>query len=208
VPIQTKKILTEKEILTLFSGISQLKPVNEELLGLLNKRFEENPVVEEVGDIFIAVAEYFKMYKVYCKNQPYAMIEYQRIKAEGKNKKLKLFEEECFRKPECRLMDLQSFLLKPVQRICKYPLLIRVCFPSSSSSFSNLFVGAQDSFLSIQEILKFTEEGHKDREKLEKAFANIQAIVQVVNEATKEEANMRRILDLQRTVEVAGFDDS
>ena len=174
-PIKEKKILSPKEM-ALFSSIDQLKPVNEELLRRLTERFDVNPVVEEVGDVFVTLAEYFKIYKVYCRNHPHSMLEYQRLKTDGKNKKFKQFEEEALKKTECRLMDLQSFLLKPVQRICKYPLLIR-------------------------EILKFTDETHKDHEGLEKAFNIIQVIVQIVNEATKEEAHFRRILEIQKSIE-------
>lgn len=45
--------MTEKEISTIFCGISHLKPVNEELMALLTTKFEANPVVEEVGGIFL-----------------------------------------------------------------------------------------------------------------------------------------------------------
>jgi hypothetical protein len=37
-------------------------------------------------------------------------------------------QQQCSRRPECRSMDLSSFLIKPIQRICKYPLLLRVLF--------------------------------------------------------------------------------
>jgi hypothetical protein len=45
-------------------------------------------------------------------------------------------------KPQCRKLDLKSFLIKPVQRICQYPLL-------------------------LQELLKHTPDAHKDRASVE-----------------------------------------
>jgi len=66
------------------------------------------------------------MYKPYCYNHPYSVTAYQMIKNGKYSKPFRRFEEEMFKRPECRLMELPSFLLKPVQRICKYPLLIKV----------------------------------------------------------------------------------
>ena len=34
--------------------------------------------------------------------------------------------QECQNKSECRYLDLESFLIKPVQRLCKYPLILKV----------------------------------------------------------------------------------
>jgi hypothetical protein len=45
-------------------------------------------------------------------------------------------------KPQCRKLDLKSFLIKPVQRICQYPLL-------------------------LQELLKHTPDAHQDRANVE-----------------------------------------
>jgi len=40
---------------------------------------------------------------------------------------------------------------------------------------------------------------------LEKGYSNIQAIVHIVNEATKEEANVRKIIQIQKIFEVCFF---
>ena len=70
-------------------------------------------------------------------------------------------------------MDLCSFLIKPVQRICKYPLLIR-------------------------EIQKFTDASHPDHAALEEAFRKIETVVTIVNEATRYAESVRKMLSMQR----------
>ncbi len=37
-----------------------------------------------------------------------------------------IFPKECFKLPECRYLGLDSFLCAPLQRMTKYPLLLRV----------------------------------------------------------------------------------
>jgi hypothetical protein len=46
------------------------------------------------------------------------------------NKKFVAFLEECLKLAPCRRLELKSFLIKPVQRICKYPLLLRTMVDS------------------------------------------------------------------------------
>jgi len=65
-----------------------------------------------------------------------------------------------------------SFLIKPVQRICKYPLLIR-------------------------ELLRTTDEKHKDYKNLEAAYEKLEMVVTVVNEATRQAEAVQRMLNIQ-----------
>ena len=63
------------------------------------------------------------MYTTYCANQPKAM---QVLDSLDRNKKFVAFLDQCMLNPECRGLTLFSFLIKPIQRICKYPLLLKV----------------------------------------------------------------------------------
>lgn len=63
------------------------------------------------------------MYTVYCANQPKAMEVLDRL---GRNQTFKNFTDQCMANPACRGLTLFSFLIKPIQRICKYPLLLKV----------------------------------------------------------------------------------
>ena len=65
------------------------------------------------------------MYKVFCANQQtsLAAVDTQT----KKNPQFKKNLDICHGDPRCRGLFLQSFLIKPIQRVCKYPLLLRVC---------------------------------------------------------------------------------
>ena len=121
----------------------------QELLRSLETKRAENPVIELVGDIFIRLADFFRMYNMYCSNQPFSLIKFENITSRAfksfvavrppfpalspfhslalQTQAFSHIPQECFQKPECRALAMCSFLIKPVQRICKYPLLIRVC---------------------------------------------------------------------------------
>lgn len=75
--------------------------------------------VSEIGDLLIECAESFEAYFVYASNYPTAMKLLTRPEMKGILTKL-------MSAPDARGLSLESFLIKPVQRICKYPLLIRV----------------------------------------------------------------------------------
>ena len=65
------------------------------------------------------------MYTTYCANQPKALAALDRL---SKTAAFSEFLQECLLNPDTRALTLFSFLIKPIQRICKYPLLLRVRF--------------------------------------------------------------------------------
>ena len=164
-------LVSPKDISVLFSNIEQILPINQELLKNLQDKINANAVVDHIGDIFLQISDYLKIYTMYCSNHPYAVIKYQSISS----KQFQKFLENCKLLPECRQMELSSFLIKPVQRICKYPLLIR-------------------------ELIKNTNEQHPDRQDLEKAAVKIDTVVTIVNEAARKTESIRKMLELQSNI--------
>lgn len=64
------------------------------------------------------------MYKVFCANQQNSLTTVETLIKKHPQFKKKL--EVCHTDARCRGLFLQSFLIKPIQRVCKYPLLLRV----------------------------------------------------------------------------------
>ncbi len=90
--------------------------------------------------------------------------------------------EECFCNPECRLLSLDSFLIAPLQRICKYPLL-------------------------IQKVWKYTPESHPDWAPLKEILEELNITVEMVNERTRQVENIEKLLEVQSKFEVKGGED-
>jgi len=80
-----------------------------------------------------AQASVFESYSPYFINYPAAL---QLIEKKKKEKEsFAHFIKNCEQHPLCRKLKFESFLLKPIQRVMKYPLLIRVCIPFSPFEF-------------------------------------------------------------------------
>eukprot|EP01126_Amoeba_proteus_P058214 TRINITY_DN7491_c0_g1_i8.p2 TRINITY_DN7491_c0_g1~~TRINITY_DN7491_c0_g1_i8.p2 ORF type:complete len:315 (+),score=72.54 TRINITY_DN7491_c0_g1_i8:100-1044(+) len=158
-------IISENESWILFCNIKDLIRVNVEMLRKFLERrdqtfFAGKPLEEmELGDIFCDAAEPLLEYKVYCTNQPTAVAFL--TDATSGNKEFADFLKECMNSPACRGMALMSWLIKPLQRLCKYPLLLR-------------------------ELIKHTPEDWKDHVTLLKAEKKIGLTVLMVNEETRK----------------------
>ena len=64
-----------------------------------------------------------KMYSIFCTNQDTssAVIEKEMKKTTFRN-----FVQEAYKSPALHKLQLRDFMIKPIQRVCKYPLLLRV----------------------------------------------------------------------------------
>ncbi|KAJ4453901.1 putative actin-binding protein frabin-beta [Paratrimastix pyriformis] len=114
--------LTPEQGAQLFSGIQTVLMINTELLGRLEERLANWGPYQKLGDIFIGLAAYLKMYSDYASN-------YDSASSFIRKKLMKdpIFEEFLqiqYAQPGVTL-DLESYLILPIQRIPRYNLLLQ-----------------------------------------------------------------------------------
>lgn len=171
-PLMEKSLITREDHAALFSNLEVLVPVNQQLLTRLQA--EENPEQLPIGTLFLEMADYFKLYASYCANQPKFIATLDRLSKENSTFEQYLYDQTI--NPECRGLNLFSFLIKPIQRICKYPLLLR-------------------------DLLKVTEKDHFDYNTLVESLGKIETVVAYVNDRKRLAENLQKILDVQDQIE-------
>ncbi len=115
-------IIASDEIIKIFSVIEEVLQVNCKLLQTFNVNLTSTKLSILLGEAFVAHASDFEIYAAYCNNYDTAIALLGSLKAS--NSQFAEFLEVCSRHPSCRLLDLGSFLIKPVQRVCKYVTII------------------------------------------------------------------------------------
>lgn len=83
-----------------------------------------------------------------------------------------------------------------MQRLCRYPLLLQVIYP--------FFLINKDLFSYLhyinQQLLKLTDEDHKDFEKLKISFRIISETVEYTNEKVRNADNIQKLIDIQNSI--------
>jgi len=155
------KIVSKKTLEGIFSNVFQLMTLNVELLRVMEleltnteqqraggrkKSGEDSPGSKGDEDLAIAITNafkeiipYFKMYSWYVNNYPNAV---NLLKSEqANNKKFAKFLAEQHSHEICKGLDLGAYLIMPVQRLCKYPLLFARLLketPEENADYNNI----------------------------------------------------------------------
>eukprot|EP01122_Echinamoeba_exundans_P014060 TRINITY_DN6292_c0_g1_i1.p1 TRINITY_DN6292_c0_g1~~TRINITY_DN6292_c0_g1_i1.p1 ORF type:complete len:804 (+),score=122.41 TRINITY_DN6292_c0_g1_i1:181-2592(+) len=156
-------ILTKAELSTLFSNLEAILEVNEPLL----KDLEGN--TGTVGNLFLQRADLFKIYAVYCSNQPRLT---KTIKSLSANAKFLHAVGKANRDPRCQHMQLEDFLILPMQRITRYPMLLSA----------------------LQATL---DDEDPEKMDLDLAAAKIKNITLLINERTRQVEAVERLVEIQ-----------
>ncbi|XP_055256141.1 intersectin-2 [Moschus berezovskii] len=173
--------LTEGEMALIFVNWKELIMANTKLLKALRVRKKtggEKMPVHMIGDILAAELSHMQAYIRFCSCQLNGAALLQQKTDEHTD--FKEFLKRLASDPRCKGMPLSSFLLKPMQRITRYPLLIR-------------------------SILENTPENHVDHSSLKLALERAEELCSQVNEGVREKENSDRLEWIQTHVQCDGL---
>ncbi|XP_068107095.1 proto-oncogene DBL isoform X3 [Hyperolius riggenbachi] len=126
----------------LFGNMPEIYEFHNKIFLLSLESCIEAP--ERVGFCFLERREDFQMYEKYCQNKPRSDSLWRQFSDN-------LFFQECQRKLEHKLA-LDSYLLKPIQRLTKYQLLLKELLKYSINSEG--FQELQEALVSMLDLLK------------------------------------------------------
>ena len=144
----------EKFIYHVFANSIEVHAVNSKLADALTRRQQENPVVRNVGDLFLNFVPRFGPFIKYGANQLIGKHEFERERSE--NPLFARFVDETERLKESRKLELNGYLTKPTTRLARYPLL-------------------------LENVAKYTAEDNPDAQDIPKAIAMIKEFLNKVN---------------------------
>lgn len=122
--VPCRHVLNSQEQLDLYCNVEALKGLHEAVVSEMRVEAGKAAEQQDWGAIFERHVEAFRReYQLYTKNQERSHA--VRSELEKSNVAFGELMRQAARLPQVRRQDLKSFLIKPVQRICKYPLLLR-----------------------------------------------------------------------------------
>ena len=97
-------------------------------------------IFRTVSELFCTfIAKDFQQYLVYCSGMGELHLRLQSLTS--KNSAFALFLEEQLQNPICKMLDVHSFLVKPMQRLTQYPMIlkeVRKSFDKTTEEFALL----------------------------------------------------------------------
>jgi len=168
----------ERFVRTVFSNCMEVHSVNQKMADQLTRRQQENPVVRNVGDIFLECVPRFGPFVKYGANQLWGKHEFEAERT--RNTMFSRFVDETERLKESRKLELNGYLTKPTTRLARYPLL-------------------------LENVLKYTAEDSPDTKDIPQAIAMIKEFLQKVNDESGKAENQFNLRQLQQALKWTGI---
>ncbi|KAI8143681.1 hypothetical protein BJV82DRAFT_668725 [Fennellomyces sp. T-0311] len=162
---QAQKVLPPDTLHQLFGNLNALVDFQRRFLIHAEDNADRAPQDQRFGSLFVQLEDAFSVYEPFCAN-------FQTAQALVVQETAKLQKLADIMSPT---YELPSMLIKPVQRVCKYPLL-------------------------LQELVKSTPEDWSYYAEMKMGLEAIQRVASKVNETKRRQENMVFVDDLKRRI--------
>ncbi|XP_027030434.2 phosphatidylinositol 3,4,5-trisphosphate-dependent Rac exchanger 2 protein [Tachysurus fulvidraco] len=170
------KNITEETVKVLFSNLEEIRCVHRDFLTMVEELLQPDPHPHhEIGRCFLHFRARFQVYDEYCGNHEKA----QRLLLElNKIRSVRTCLLNCMMLGGRKNTEvpLEGYLVAPIQRICKYPLLLR-------------------------ELLKRTPKKHSDYSMVYESLQMMKAVCSNINEAKREMEKLEVLEEWQSHIE-------
>ncbi|XP_038050450.1 uncharacterized protein LOC119723720 isoform X2 [Patiria miniata] len=167
------EMFSEEVVNTLFGNIEEIYSFQKGfLLQLEATIIQDRPQLTRIGGCFLEHKSGFETYSEYCNNYPNALRELKQLR---EKQKYGQFFEACRLLQNMIEINLEGFLLTPVQKICKYPLQLR-------------------------ELLKYTRPQHADYQELQEALEVMKDVALTINDRKRRIENIEKIAAWQKAI--------
>ncbi|XP_009640521.1 rho guanine nucleotide exchange factor 16 [Egretta garzetta] len=165
---ELRETMTQTEHHHLFSNVGDILAVSTSFFGDLEKRHQENLLIPDISDIVEEHAlNRFNPYVSYCSNEVYQQRTLQKLLTTNPLFKETLKQIE--RKPECGGLPMISFLILPMQRVTRLPLLLdTVC--QKTKACTAAYGAAARALKAISKLVKNCNEGARAMERTEQMY--------------------------------------
>ncbi|KAI0781525.1 hypothetical protein BD413DRAFT_505992 [Trametes elegans] len=164
-------LLDEKARTVIFANVEDILLMNTTFLSSLEERQKECRLyIDKIGDILNTNMANLSVYMDYCVNQGSAIKVLQSLRQS--NPELSACLQRLRDDPTARNLDLSSYLLVPMQRITRYPLLFK-------------------------QIIHYTDTGD-DRSQIENARDMAEKVLAHINETIREQEGRERLKEVSK----------
>ncbi|KAM9343693.1 rho guanine nucleotide exchange factor 16 [Pholidichthys leucotaenia] len=163
-----RETMTPTEHHHLFSNISIIQEISKRFFEDLERRHHDNPVIHDISDIVQNHAvHHFKPYIVYCSNETYQQRTLQNLLA--KNTVFKETVNGIERNSECGGLPMGSFLILPMQRVTRLPLLLDTICQKTPKGTAQYYAAAWAMY-AIGKLVTTCNDGARGMERTEQMY--------------------------------------
>lgn len=163
-----KSTMTTTEHHHLFSNISVIMDISKRFFQDLENRHQRHPVIQDISDIIQNHAtRHFEPYISYCSNETFQQRTLQKLLAtnSGFRETLKQIEGSV----ECGGLPMISFLILPMQRVTRLPLLMDTVCQKTPKNTAEHFA-ARWALKAISKLVKSCNDGARRMERTEQMY--------------------------------------